>query len=372
MSPLFHLQFSFPQSWFPFRVWMWFWASWSFPYSFLYEIFCFSSYFPSFWCWSHFSCSYFVSFLSYFFIFATPPNRSIIWVFIWWFRLISLVQNIGFSCLIILSGVFLSVAGTILCIHPFAVWCFLVVGTVTTTAWLKLKLPSIQLASYFVISVVGSLLFLFSSLVSSSHGALFGLSLFLLIGVPPFQFWVIRILPCLDLPSAIIFLGPLKTGYIFLLLYHSSSFFLLGALSFVFGIYLLWSSVCLPLVIFGSQCCNLTFLLFLSSSLATVFWLIYCFSLFALVFVSFSLLSPFMGLAILVGIPPLGIFWAKALSFSSLPLLTSIFLILPSALTLYPYLFLGSTILRKSSSSFIILALYAISPLALLLLSGLW
>merc|ERR1712212_331927 len=250
--------------------------------------------------------------------------------------------------------------------------CFLVVGTLSTSAWLKPKLDSTILGSYFIVSVVGSLLFLFSSLVSSSHGALFGLSLFLLIGMPPFQFWLVRVLPSLDLPSSIFFLGPAKTGYVFLLLCHPSSFFLLGLFSFLFGTYLLWTAVSLPLVIFGSQCCNLTFLLFLSSSFAASFWLIYCFSLFALVFVSFGLLSPFMGISCLVGIPPLGIFWAKALSFSTLPLLTSAFLIAPSALTIFPYSHVGLTTVHKHSSSFLVLAAYVLLPLACLLLSGLW
>jgi len=153
--------------------------------------------------------------------------------------LVTLGLPCGFSCFFILLGVILSVSGTIFCLMPFAVWCFLVVGTLSSSAWLKPKLDSTLLVSYFIVSVVGSLLFLFSSLSSFSHGALFGLSLFLIIGMPPFQFWLVRVLPSLDIPSAIFFLGPAKTGYIFLLLCHPSSFFLLGSFSFLFGIYLL-------------------------------------------------------------------------------------------------------------------------------------
>ena len=136
---------------------------------------------------------------------------------------------------------------------------------------MKPKIEPSILVTYFIVSVLGSLLFLASTVAPAYLSLLFGLSLFLLIGMPPFHFWLLALLPSLDLPSTILFLGPMKSGYILLLLSSQESFFPLGLLAFFFGIVVVWSARCFGLIIFGSQCCHILFLLLLSSFLAHAF-----------------------------------------------------------------------------------------------------
>ena len=88
----------------------------------------------------------------------------------------------------------------------------MVLGSLSVCGWLKPKVSSDALVLYFVVSVVGSLLFLVSSSGGFFTSILLQLSLLLKIGIAPFQFWVFKILAALPVPSLCFFLGPLKVG----------------------------------------------------------------------------------------------------------------------------------------------------------------
>jgi len=99
----------------------------------------------------------------------------------------SLVEHC-LSCFLVLLGILVSVAGTSIVSSHFIVWSFLVVGSLSVCGWLKPKVSSDALVLYFVISALGSLIFLVScgSFVLSS--LLLQLSLLLKLGLAPFQF----------------------------------------------------------------------------------------------------------------------------------------------------------------------------------------
>jgi len=137
-------------------------------------------------------------------------------------------------------GILISILGIVMVVSPLISWCFLVLSTLSTCGFLKPKIPSSSLALFFVISVLSSLLFLVSSGSASFSGLLLQLSLLLKIGLAPFQFWVSSVLRPLDLVSLFLFLGPIKTGFLFLFLSSSSSSFLLALPSLLLGISFLW------------------------------------------------------------------------------------------------------------------------------------
>lgn len=134
-----------------------------------------------------------------------------------------------------LVGIFVSVAGSALSLSPFIVWSFFVIGTLSICAWLKSFLPSSSLVLYFVISVLGGLLFLLGSCAWLTQYPIVILALLLKIGLFPFQFWIIKVLSHLPLMSLCFFLGPMKTGLLYLLLNTSSTSLSLAGLSLLLG-----------------------------------------------------------------------------------------------------------------------------------------
>ena len=111
-----------------------------------------------------------------------------------------------------LLGILISVTGTILVCSQFWVWSFLVLGSLSVSCWLKTKVTTDAIVLYFVVSVLGSLVFLVSWSGQSFSIALLQLSLMLKLGLAPFQFWVFKVLSPLDLSSLCFFLGPTKVG----------------------------------------------------------------------------------------------------------------------------------------------------------------
>jgi len=77
---------------------------------------------------------------------------------------------------------------------------------------MKTKVASDTLVLYFVVSVIGSLLFLVSCSTVYFSSLLIQLALLLKLGLAPFQFWVFKVISSLDIPSLCFFLGPLKVG----------------------------------------------------------------------------------------------------------------------------------------------------------------
>ena len=86
---------------------------------------------------------------------------------------------------------------------------------------------------------MGSLLFLVSSSGGFFTRILIQISLLLKIGIAPFQFWVFKILPSLEVPSLCFFLGPLKVGLLWLVVNVVHPSLILASASLVIGIILL-------------------------------------------------------------------------------------------------------------------------------------
>lgn len=97
-------------------------------------------------------------------------------------------SNSCFSRISVLLGILISIIGTCLCVKMFRVWSFLVVGTLSTTGWLKAQVPATSLATYFIVSAIGSLVYLLSTIYNGPASLLTCLSILLLIGMFPFQF----------------------------------------------------------------------------------------------------------------------------------------------------------------------------------------
>ena len=177
--------------------------------------------------------------------------------------------------LLVLLGVFLSVLGPLCLPSPIWSWGFLVLGTLSTTLWLKPRLPSDSLALYFVVSVLGSLLFCISSSFSTPIRLLDCLGLLLLLGFSPFQFWVYKVLVHLDLFSLFFFLGPIKMSFLYLLLLSLRSFWLLGVLPFLVGALVLYSTGALWTILYSSGSLHVLLLFFMDPTFFVLFFSIY-------------------------------------------------------------------------------------------------
>jgi len=213
----------------------------------------------------------------------------------------------------------------------------LVLGSVSTTGWLSISLPARPLSIYFVSSVLGGLLFVFSSVSSSIPPFFTFTSLLLLLGFFPFQFWSFSILSHLTLFRVCLFLGPIKFGYLWLLLESHTYFFWLGLLRLCTGLLIIYTAIATWALLWASSSTLLFQLLLLDTSLGLIYYVVYSLSLLSISYYqlnSYPLTLPFIGVA---GIPPLGMFWAKLVSLLRLPFLHCLALLLSSAFVLYPY-----------------------------------
>lgn len=122
-----------------------------------------------------------------------------------------------------LLGVLLSTLGIITSSTPFAAWIFLVISTVCSLGFLKPFLSSSSLVLFFLVSVLGGLLFLGGSLQIPYLTIVAQVGLILKLGLVPFHFWVVTIVPQLSGFPTYIFLGFLKLGPLWLLI-NSSAF----------------------------------------------------------------------------------------------------------------------------------------------------
>merc|ERR1712042_258 len=201
----------------------------------------------------------------------------------------------------------------------------------------SISISPIPLSIYFISSVLGGLLFVFSSLSSSLPPFFTFSSLLLLLGFFPFQFWSFSVLSHLSLFRVCIFLGPIKFGYLWLLLESPTYYFWLGLLRLSTGLLILYTSNTAWALLWASSSALLFQLLLLDTLLGLIYYVVYSLSLLSISYFhlnSHPLTLPFLGLA---GIPPLGIFWAKVLSLLSLPNLHCLALLLISGVVLYPY-----------------------------------
>lgn len=214
----------------------------------------------------------------------------------------------GFSCLIVFIGITLSISGTLLATNSLVLWFFLVLGSLSSCGWLQPKISSCSLVLYFVISVLGGLLFLLSCGNYSFAAVLMQVSLLLKLGLAPFQFWVYPVIQNLVVTEACFFLGPLKFGLLWLLVGLGPISILLCSLSFFIGLTILWLASRLHLVLYASGALQVLVLVVLGPSHFFFYFLIYLLALLGVSWTSTGLVSPFLAFLGLASVPPLTMF----------------------------------------------------------------
>jgi len=264
-----------------------------------------------------------------------------------------------------LFGVFLSQLG-LLCLSSYlTVWFFLVLATLCTCGWLKSILPASVLVLYFVVSVMGSLLCLVSSSPTFLSPLLLLLGLFLIIGLAPFHFWVLPALSYFSLPSLVMFLGPMKLGYLFLFIQSYPCPLILPFISFLVGSLYLFCTTRICIVLYSSGATQVIILSLLGSDFFWPYQLIYLLSTLTFFFHFLGFASPLFCFLCLLGLPPLGIFWAKYLCLAVLPALSGFLLLFVSSLLTFPYLRAAVLMPASSHTSFTIFTALIFLPSAL-------
>jgi len=259
-----------------------------------------------------------------------------------------LVGSCGSS---VLLGILISVVGTRFCVNYFCVWCFLVLGTLSICSWLKSKICSSALVLYFIISALGGILFLASAYGTALQSFLLPLSLFLKLGLAPFQFWILSVLPSLDIRSSCLFLGPIKFGLLWLLVSASHAPLTLSFLALLLGLLLLYTSLSVPMILYASGSVQVIVLIVLGPSLFPLYYSIYLSALFCVSLIVNNLVSPIFAFLSLAALPPLSMFWAKLLALSALPGVWCFLVLLSSLLSFWPYLSTGSLFVSQADTA---------------------
>lgn len=205
-------------------------------------------------------------------------------------------------------AVLLSVFGTCVCGTVFSIWVFLVIGTLSLTAWLKTQAQFHSVVLFFVVSAVGGLLFLLSRAETPLRGTVLCLSLFLKIGLFPFHFWVITVLRDLSLLFLCFFLGPAKFGLLFLLVFCQCPYLWLPLMALLFGLLVAYVSQSISLLLYASGSCQLIWYMQLGPSFFCTFFCTYLFSLIAVASLALRVLDPLVAFLHLGGIPPFSFF----------------------------------------------------------------
>ena len=268
----------------------------------------------------------------------------------------------SFSCYNMLLGILTSVLGTCFSTSQLLVWSFLVIGSLSVCGWLKAFLSSDALVLYFVVSVLGGLLFLISSIESILSSLVLQLALLLKLGIAPFQFWVFKVLSQLELGQLCFFLGPSKVGFLWLLVNISFPSYILASLSLFLGLSLLWLSYKLQLVLYASGACQLLILLLLGPSSFAPYYFIYTTALFGVFCIQLSVVSGLVAFLCLGALPPLTMFWAKVIAIFLLPFFSSVLVLLISLLCLYPYIRTAIFLSSPTQTSFLPLASLILLP----------
>jgi len=243
----------------------------------------------------------------------------------------------SFSYCFMILGMLVSILGTCLCTSHSVVWSFLILGTLSSSGWLKSLIPIESVVQYFAVSVLGSLIFLASASLSFSSSITLQIALLLKLGLAPFHFWVFKVLRSLSIPSLCFFLGPIKFGLLYLFTAINSPSLALSSVSLLFGTYMLWVTSSLGLILYASGSCQLLIFVLVGPGLLPHYFLIYCLALSGLYFFSIHKLSALFALLRLGALPPLSIFWAKALVLCCLPFTRSVLVLLISLTSLWPY-----------------------------------
>jgi len=262
-------------------------------------------------------------------------------------------------------GIFLSMLGLVSFSSSVLSWFWIILSTLSFVGWLKGQINSSALSLFFVASLISSLLFLLGTLSGPFSNIIIQISILLKLGYAPFQFWVYKILPLLKFNNLVLFLGPFKFGFLMLFSHLNTTFTPFVLPSLILGIVLLCISSSLQIVLYASGSRIFFFLTLLGGPCSLIFILIYNLSLLLVLCWHFGLSSLFFALLALVGLPPLGMFWAKAIMLAVLPFILALLLLLVSSLTFWSYCRCGTESRDVCHTSFTISRITILLPCSL-------
>jgi len=262
-------------------------------------------------------------------------------------------------------GIWLSSLGLVSFSSSVLSWFWIILSTLSFVGWLKCQINSSALSLFFVASLISSLLFLLGTLSGPFSHILIQLSILLKLGYAPFQFWVYKILPLMNFNNLVMFLGPFKFGFLMLFSHLNCTFTPFVLPSLLLGIVLLCVSSSLHLVLYASGSRMFFFLTLLGGPCSLIFIFIYNLSLLLVLCWHFGLSSLFFALLSLVGLPPLGMFWAKAIMLAVFPLIFALLLLLVSSFTFWSYCRCGTLSRDGVHTSFTISRITILLPCTL-------
>ena len=264
-----------------------------------------------------------------------------------------------------LAGILCSQLGLLSCSSFYVLWFFMVLSTLCTCGWLKSFLPPSSLVLYFLVSALGTLIFFIRPCVPLLFNSILVLGLFLILGLAPFQFWVLPVLIHFPLPSLIAFLGPLKLGYLFILVGASSASLCLPFFSFLVGRIFLFTTTSPAMILYSSSAMQLLPLFLLGPLAFWSFHLTYLLSTSTFLFFFIGVATPLFCFFCLIGLPPLGMFWAKLHALSLLPSYQGFLLISVSSLLIFPYVRASLSIQSKGYTSLLLASVLVCLPAAM-------
>jgi len=263
----------------------------------------------------------------------------------------------------VVLGILISVVGTLFSVSPFLIWSFMALGTLSVTAWLSSRVVPSSLCVFFLVSVLGGMLFLCSIFPCWASPVIYQCALTLKLGLAPFHFWVFNLLRFLSLPSLCFFLGPAKFGLLYILVSSHSSSVSFASCSLLLGLSWLWQAQSASLILYSSGSCQLIIFILLGPSFFVVYFFLYSLSLFSILCISYGFLSPLLAFLCLAGLPPLTMFSAKLLALNALPFAGGVLLIFISVLSFYPYISYSLGMRSRSVSSPLVITLFILLPL---------
>lgn len=345
---------------------MWLFANWPFTCSLLYKVLFTRSVIPNFWCrgFTFGSLSFYWFSGAKFLIYSSA--RLSLRVLVWFLVMDTLsstffVRSMFLGFLVFNSAILSSNS------HLF-VWFFIVCLSLVSLIYLFSSLPTSKLALFFVIAIISSLLFLTSALRIGGAPIIALLALFLKLGLPPFHFWSFVLLPSLSNFSLFVFLSGIKVGPLWFLILEIPASLPLFFFSALLGFVTLMVSSGLGTLLLSSSFLQPILLSQLAPHGLVSFSSVYFFCVACRVLSSYLKISPLLGLWMLMGVPPLGIFFIKVYFLTTASMVSCFLLLLISAMVTVPYIsfsfslvFVGSS----SPSSFFGLNLFCLLPLLL-------
>jgi len=256
--------------------------------------------------------------------------------------------------------VFLCSLGLCVVCSALPLFIFFSLQTIAFMAYLSKFVDAFTASLYLVPSLVGSLLWLVGAVGPWHSAVTMCLGILLKLGFFPFWGWALLVCSRLCSSSLFIFMVPLKFGSLYVLLYCVGVPPFLAFLCYLTGLYFLFLSNSLGLLLLGSSLVSVCYFCFMLPCP----WLFY-FSVYGLVLAAacglpFCSLSLSLSVLSLCGAAPLALFWGKFLVVSCLsPLLGCLFLIL-TALPMpayYSFLF-GALDTRSSFPSFLLASVF--------------